>query len=91
MEFLETSCNKLILQKVPDLEDKYSFSLSARSVDEADINKDLNIIIKSKKMKRKVDMSGSISIKKLVSTTTATSSTTTTEMENQKVQVKLEH
>ena len=69
---------------MPDLEDKYSLSLSTGSVDQTDINKDLSIIIKTKMMKRKVDMTGIISIKKMDSTTT-TLSTTTTDMDNLKV------
>ena len=69
---------------MPDLEDKYSLSLSTGSVDQTDINKDLSIIIKTKMMKRKVDMTGIISIKKLDSTTT-TLSTTTTDIDNLKV------
>ena len=69
---------------MPDLEDKYSLSLSTGSVDQTDINKDLSIIIKTKMMRRKVDMTGIISIKKLDSTTT-TLSTTTTDIDNLKV------
>ena len=69
---------------MPDLEDKYSLSLSTGSVDQTDINKDLSIIIKTKMMKRKVDMTGIISIKKMDSTTT-TLSTTTTDIDNLKV------
>ena len=69
---------------MPDLEDKYSLSLSTGSVDQTDINKDLSIIIKTKMMRRKVDMTGIISIKKMDSTTT-TLSTTTTDIDNLKV------